>query len=691
MRKFLLFVLLPVNLLAQAKPIASYKISARYSPETKEVQGRERLTWLNDSGDAVPELRFHLYMNAFKNTKSTFVRESGGQLRGDRSRKDSWGWINVKSLKTAEGDNLTKGIQYIHPDDDNADDQTVIRVPLPQPVKPGASIQLDIEFTTKFPKVFARTGYQGDFVLGGQWFPKIGVYERMGMRYAQDQGQWNAHQFHANSEFYANFGTYEVDLTVPAAYVIGATGVERSRKENPDKTVTYRFYQENVHDFAWTAQPTFVRLEKTFSAETEVSPMELSEITRLLGVTHEEARLSDVKMILLLQPEHQAQAERHFRATAAAIKYFGLWYGRYPHATITVVDPPYHAGGAGGMEYPTFITAGTNWLVGANDGRPEEVIVHEFGHQFWQGMVASNEFEEAWMDEGFNTYSTGKVMDEAFGRIHAPINFFGIPIQRIMQTFTADSVEVDRLTYLVMPKADNLARNAWSYRESTSYGVNSYYRTGMMLNTLERLLGEQTMARVMRAYHQRWRFGHPAAPDFFKVVDEVSGKDLKWFFDQYVNGSNIIDYAIGDVESVAVTTKPGVYGDAADMKTLSTEDARKQDDKADSNQKKKVYRSRVTVLREGEATLPVEIVIKFDNGELERRQWDGQYRWIRYEFLKNAKVTSAEVDPEWKVPLDVNRSNNSYVEKTQFQEPVKLGSTFLFWVQQLLALVGSVA
>ena len=360
-------LVLPFCAYPQAKSIANYNISARLNPADKSVTGHQTLLWNNDSQDTISELQFHLYMNAFQNSKSTFMRESGGQLRGDRGQKDSWGYIDIRKMQIAGGGDLTGSIQFIAPDDGNGDDRTVIRVPLPKPLKPGSQIELEIDFYTKFPHVFARTGYHGDFFLGGQWFPKIGVWEKAGIRYAKAAG-WNCHQFHANTEFYADYGAYTVDLTVPSSFVVGATGVQKKATQNSDGTTTYAFEQENVHDFAWTAQPTFRRFARTFDAEREVTATELTEITRLLGITHAEARLGNVEMILLLQPEHATQVDRHFRAVANAIKWFGLWYGSYPHATITVVDPPFGGGGAGGMEYPTFITGGTSWLTGPNDG-----------------------------------------------------------------------------------------------------------------------------------------------------------------------------------------------------------------------------------------------------------------------------------------------------------------------------------
>ena len=177
-------------LAALSDHVVRYDITARLDPAAKTITGHETLTWHNESPDAVPELRFHLYLNAFQNERSTFIRESGGQLRGDTMAKDDWGYIEITRMQLASGRDLTHVIRFVHPDDNNADDQTVIAVPLPESVPPGRTITLGIDFLSKLPKVFARTGYHEDFFMVGQWFPKIGVYEKAGDRYAK-VGAWN--------------------------------------------------------------------------------------------------------------------------------------------------------------------------------------------------------------------------------------------------------------------------------------------------------------------------------------------------------------------------------------------------------------------------------------------------------------------------------------------------------------------
>ncbi|HEY6051608.1 MAG TPA: M1 family peptidase, partial [Thermoanaerobaculia bacterium] len=234
-------------------PVVEYRIRAALDPKTHVVDGTERLVWRNPSTDAVGELRFHLYLNAFKNTRSTFFRESGGRLRGDRfdAKRDEWGAIDVLSLRTAAGTDLLPRARKVQPDGNDPSDETVLAVPLPVPVGPRGEIVLDVAFRSKLPRIFARTGFVRDYHLVGQWFPKLGVYEPAGMR-GRTAGGWNCHAFHANSEFYADFGDYDVTLTVPSEYVVGATGRQVSAKRSGSRTEC-RYVQENVHDFAWTA------------------------------------------------------------------------------------------------------------------------------------------------------------------------------------------------------------------------------------------------------------------------------------------------------------------------------------------------------------------------------------------------------------------------------------------------------
>lgn len=684
----------------EPKPVVTYEIDVRLDQDERRrpvnLSGRERMTWINDSPDTIGELQFHLYLNAFKNEKSTFFRESGGQLRTERFEPGEWGWIDIVEIRTSSGEDLSKRIEFIHPDDDNSDDQTVIRVPLDRPIAPGGKITLDIGFRARLPRVFARTGYWGQFAMVAQWFPKIGVWESAGER-RRIQSGWNCHQFHANSEFYADFAKYDVRIDVPAAYRgrIGATGEMKSESVAPDGRVRYRFVQNNVHDFAWTVDSNYIVLKRRFEAAKEVSPAESAEWAGRLGLDH--VRLSDVDVTLLIQPEHIVQADRHFAAAFNGIKYFGLWYGAYPYRTLTVVDPPYNADGAGGMEYPTLITAGTSWRAG-RDQNPEEVIIHEFGHQYWYGLVATNEFEESWLDEGFNTYSTSRVLQKAYGNAVLPVslagvNFFYFPVE------IPHPLE-NRLGTMRGGFLDPVLTPSWKFYDFMSYGLNSYSRTGLVLATLERYLGEATMDRIMRSYHQKWRYRHPTSEDFFDQVKEITGQDMSWFFDQFVRGTGLLDYKVLDAESVKDPIPAGIFD----------EKGRRVEVKPDSdNETGRGYKSRVSIRREGEAWFPVDLLLTFQDkttirarplsiaggtiiyqfldsrtGRQWTEAWNASDRWRRIEVPAFSPLQKVQIDPERKVLLDANLTNNSWTSSTGAGATLRWGSGLVFWVQALL-------
>jgi hypothetical protein len=668
-----------VNALPErAGDVADYTISVTLNPETKQLSGKQQLTWRNTSPDAIGDLWFHLYLNAFRNSNSTFFRESNGMLRDDEMPVDGWGWIEVDSLKLPDGTELKPSMRFEAPDDGNKEDRTVARVELPRPLAPGESVTLDITFTAQLPKVFARTGYVRDYFLVGQWFPKIAVYEPAGMR-GRATGGWNCHQFHGHSEFYADFGRYRVDITLPSNFVVGATGVRAGKRDNGNGTSTYVYAQENVHDFAWTASPHFVELRRTFVASREVTAKEYADAGRLLDRDAEEMRLQDVDVILLMQPEHMPQAERHFNAAMQSIKWFGLMYGRYPHRTLTIVDPASGADGSGGMEYPTFITAGTsprlNGWPFSEVRLPEEVVVHEFGHQYFQGMLASNEFEEAWLDEGINSYATGRVMERMFGREKTMISFLGWQVS-----------ERDYLRTAIAPDVKFTAINqpAWAYPDAWSYDINSYVRPELLLRTIENIAGAETMARVMRTYAERWRFKHPSTPDFYAVANEVSGRDLRAMMTQIVDRGELVDYEVGEVTSDLAVATAGYVDGAKGREFVSQADA----DEAVEKQEHPDYATRVVVRRRGEAILPVVVAFKFEGEPVERRSWDGVSRWHAFTFTRPERLEWVDVDPDRHVELDADWLNNTRRLEPDRRAAVRLASRWTFLLQQALASLG---
>ena len=616
---------------AMSQRVIHYEINAKYDASTHVVDANEVLTYHNLTGQALDHFPFHLYQNAFQ-PNSTWVREAKVAHSHDTTYEewdaDDYGSEEIKSLTvTGQGD-LTAQLQYIQPDDGNKDDKTVADVRLAKPIAPGEFVQFRIAFQTKFPETQARSGWKRDFVLGGQWFPKVGVWWH---------GAWNCHQYHATTEFFADFGVYDVKLTLPQFEVVGASGVKIGEVRNADNTKTLTYHGDDIHDFAWTASPRYKVKEDVFQGQ-----------------------MGPVQMRILMQPAHWRQVERHAKILRESLEHFENWYGPYPYKTITLVDPEPDSE-AGGMEYPTFITGETTWWMPSGYYDPELVVEHEFGHQYWYGMVATNEFEDAWMDEGINSYTEVKVLDSILGKNTSIMNLAGA---------TRGEREEQRLGYIRVEDVDPIAEKAYDYYSFSSYRGITYGKTASVLLTLEGIIGEPTMQKAMHVYFMKYRFTHPTKEDFLRTIEEVSGRDLRWYFNQAIYGSQVMDYKVSKVESYPVNwyeQKRSVF-QKHDNETL--------------------YRSTVWLQRKEDFVMPVEVEIKFDNGEKVREHWDGVSRWTKFAYEKKAQVVSAEIDPEHQVHIDRDDFNNSYTVGANAKPARKLENYFMFmsqWISQALA------
>ena len=607
-----------------APHIADYEIQATYDAATHTVSGHEVLTWRNTTSESAVELYFHLYLNAFANNRSSFIRAVGERWADWLERHPhGWGYTVVKAFRIGGAD-LTDRMRFVHADDDNMDDRTVFRVPLPAPLPAGGVIEVEIDFVTKLPKLVARSGYAGPFAFVAQWFPKIGVYE---------DGHWNCHQYHLTTEFFADFGSYDVTLTVPREGVVGATGIlQDTRADGTSKTL--HFIADRVHDFAWTIDPRFQVVEQSADGTA---------------------------LRLLVQPNHRVQAERYLAAAREALQRYREWIGPYPYPQLTIVDPGPGGWAAGGMEYPTLITVGTAWWMPRGLRVPEFVTVHEFGHQYWYGMVASNEAEAAWLDEGINSYVEGRMMDALYGP-GSYVDLFGLRF---------DGTAMHRLQYLRAPQYDPLARPAWQFLDRSSYAAISYSKTALLLETLRVYVGDEAMQRALPAYFQRWRFRHPRGEDFLASLEEAVGQDLNWYFDQVVPETGVLDYAVLDARAERLRGNGGFTfaGPGVREEVLPQEPPEPQ------------YHNEVVVQRVGSVVLPVDVHITFDDGSVSHEHWDGRDRWKRFEYTGPQRVEWAVIDT---LPLDVNWINNSRMRAAGTRGLVRIAGRWGFWFQNLV-------
>lgn len=674
----------------EIKDPLQYEIWVTLDPAQKMLHGRETIQWTNTTQDTVPDIWFHLYWNAFKNEKSALMTEvlhdkPTGTFHGDTRVKDGdWGWIDVEKIRLTDGTDLSGAMQFMTPDEPrHADDQTVMRVKLPQPLLPGETLSLELNFRAKVPKTVRRSGYYHNGYFIGQWFPKPGVY--------QEGKGWNCHQYHLNSEFFADFANFTVHITVPENYVVGASGKEISvQTDAKRKTATHTYSQDRIHDFAWTADPDYIKIERDFIADREVSSVEYQEIAGTLRLPLEAVKLPDVKMILLINPEHRDQADRHFKALRMALKYYGLWYGPYPYQQVTMIDPPFRSG-SGGMEYQTLFTAGTQVMPTPQANSPEMVIIHEFGHGYWYGLSASNEFEEAWLDEGINTYSTGKVLAKAYGAGSIPLALFGIPLTRYSGRFKYADMESDRAAAIQVVKTDPVVVPSWKFYDPMSYAFNVYMRASTNLLTLENIIGKEVMLRVMRAFQTRFRFRHPVTKDFIATVNEISGRNMNWLFDELFFSTREWDYAVDNVISRKVKTSRGMF-DGKDKKSEVTSRAARD---LDRKNKKTIYRSLVRIRRLGDARpgpgVKLKIITAFEDGSQKINYWDGQGNWTEFSFEGASKIKYAQIDPDNVFLIDRDLSNNSFVVKANMGGTLRWTGKLLFWIQNLLQFAGTLS
>jgi hypothetical protein len=633
--------------------VVAYKIDATLDPSEKMITGQLELTWTNTGSKATQEMLFHLYWNAFKNSQSTFFKEGSPfdeytTKLISRFEKGGWGFCDVKSI-SAQSDGLFDAIElsptFIQPDDNDADDETVCQIDLPKAVAPGQSVQLKIDFKSQVPHRAPRTGHSGDYYFIAQWFPKIGVWF---------EDEWNCHQFHRTSEFFADYGDYDVRLTVPSEYVVGASGVRTDSTQNSDGTTTYRYEEQCIHDFAWTAYPDYKVAVRQF----------------------EHPELPAVEMRLLYQPEHKKYVDTFFDATENTLKYLGTWYVPYPYSNITIVDAAWKSG-ASGMEYPTLFTTGVDLFVSEGSQRPRGLTVHECAHQFFYGILGSNEFENAWMDEGFTVYATARCMDTAYGPGAFSKSYLqrdGFDIPWTFQHAVKDQRDWTVENHCQRGALDAMDRCSWDYVTYEAYRNNAYEKPALMLWTLEGLLGETLFSEIMKTYATRFAFKHPKPQDFFNVVNEFAPENMDWFFDQVMKTPATVDYAVTKIESTPGRAVKGLFGSGDDMV--------EKDEPADNT-----ILSQVHIKRLGEMIMPVDILITFEDGETELIEWDGATRLNVLRFSRSVAVEKVEVDPYQKIWLDTNPGNNSKYKEPQSFLAFRWGAAWLFWLQDMLELV----
>lgn len=586
-------------MLAHPQKVVDYAIRATLDPKLHTVHGEGTLRWTNTSARAVSELWLHLYLNAFKNQSSAFMREPVGGFRGTTIPAE-WGTIDVRKLVWRDGDadrDLLPSLKARRPGDDDETDAQVS--PLPREIAAGETITLELAWDDKLPSIVERTGFDGSFHMVAQWFPKIARLE--------PDGTFAHFPFHHLAEFYADFGRYDVTLDVPEAFAIGATGKAVESRVEGGRRVERRV-QEDVHDFAWTAWDQFVSRAET---------------------------IDGVDVSILHPRGYEELAERELETMRFALPHYGARYGRYPYGVLTMVHPPASAPEAGGMEYPTLITTGGSSLTPRGLELVELVTIHEFGHQYFYGLLASNEMKWPFLDEGLNSYAEAEAM-AAWKGTGSLSSLLGLRIG------DAEG-HAERARHYVHD--DPVAQPAHAFATGNHYGGLVYNRTATILETLRRVYGPD-VERTIGAYARRFRFRHPAPEDLVATFRSEMGDRVADTLRAALFEEAWVDYKVLAISSHPARAPAGIFDVAGKRETVRRDDAVGR------------HEGWVLVSRRGPLGFPVEIELVAKDGTRTRAAWDGITESIRVPYAGTSPLASALVDPERRILLDQDPTND---------------------------------
>lgn len=562
-------------------------IHAKLDNQRKWISGTETIRYANNSPDTLREFYLHLYPNAF--------RDKHVPYQTDESRKynlrlldvpgDHKGWLDLSDVKI-DGTAVTATI-----------DGTLAHMSLPRPLLPGDSMTVTMAFDGKVRKAIDRSGYRGNHYDMAQWYPKVVVY---------DQNGFHADQFE-EGEFYGEFGTFDVHIELPDHFVVAATGVvaggdpgwdynparrpKAPKRPVTGKTKTVHFHAEEVHDFAWCADPTYV------VEDTTLNDLHIYSVYRRASA--------------------KTWGDSTLVHTIRAIRWLDKIVGKYPYPQITVAEFLRQ----GGMEYPMFIM----------DGRASEgLVVHEFGHEYFYGLLANDEREEAWMDEGFTTFQTAWYASQRYGPWgdKSKWNWYQrmTPQYGLWEDYRRQVFDLDRRGY-----GERASFRAEKYDHS--YRTNVYAKSALIMHALQYSTGPENFERILHEYFDRWKFKHVDEERFRVVCDDVTQRDLSRQFEQWLHTKKTVDYALESVRT------------RADSSGATTE---------------------VIVKRIGELYCPIEVYFTMPDGSVTKQRFDARDREIKERVKLPAAPVKVDINPDNEI-MDIDRSNNVYPKQRDFQ------------------------
>ena len=490
----------------------NYKILVALDDKNHTLKGNETIEYTNHSPDKLTFIWFHLWPNAYKNENTAYAK----QVFRDEEGKKKWNSMKDKGYIDSL-DFFVNGKKANTEKDEHAID--LLKLLLPEPLQPGAAITITTPFFVKIPTYASRSGHLDQSYMICQWYPKPAVYDQKG---------WHPISYLDQGEFYSEFGNFDVSITVPAAYVIGATGTlqnddelkrykELGRRNNnadhdlarytpvsaAEKTLQYKC--DNVHDFAWFA-------DKEFIVRYDTAQLVSGKIIDVFTYGYEKGNKNWSKSVYYVED---------------AIRHYSDWVGEYPFSIAQAVEGPKNVS-SGGMEYPT-ITLITS--PEADEPQLDGVITHEVGHNWFYSMLGSNERDHAWMDEGINTYFQFRYEAEKY----RANSIFGNAIPQEIKNKPLPEFQAAIYNALSqIPMEEAIETPSANFPDKEKYAIVEYFKTAIWMYIVELSVGATNMDKVMKAYFNDWKFKHPY-PENLKAEFE---KELHMKFDDIFNMLN---------------------------------------------------------------------------------------------------------------------------------------------------------
>lgn len=492
---------------------ADYDMDVRLLPDSVLVRGSTEITFI----PAYPAdtLWLHLYPNAYRDPSTAFATDQAewGDYSFARAGEDEYGWIALSGW-TLDGDSIQVGV-----------DETLGFIPLDSTAQPGDTLRLTGLFDVKVPVIWSRMGHDDDHYEMSQWYPKMCVLD--------DRG-WHRSRYHSEGEFYGDYGSYDMTFTLPDSFVTAATGHTDSVWFSPDSLTRFEHWRaSDVHDFAWAADPAFVLLEHNF-----IYPDSLG---------------GNIVRIHVAVQEWDAEKWEEVGAWAdSTLLYCGEWYGEYPYSDLWIVQSAFY----GGMEYPQLV------MIGSFDPPFyryfEMVVMHEIGHQWFYGMLGNDEVDEAWLDEGINSFNELRYFDRKYG-LHG--NMTSLP------GWIADASDAEgtSASYVGMVSEGEgvpvLSTSTEASGGRYDYGALYYSKPALFVRMLQNSMGNAAFDLFMRTWFSRFRYHHPGTEDVQAVAEEITGRSWQAEFDTWLRTTETADVHVDDIDWSGDTTLVTVSGD----------------------------------------------------------------------------------------------------------------------------------